>query len=51
MLSDKKLVLIDTAGMSQRDLRLSEQFHRLQLGSPEIEPYLVLSANTQLAVR
>ena len=50
MLSDKKLVLIDTAGMSQRDLRMSEQFHRLQLGSPEIEPYLVLSANTQLAV-
>jgi len=50
MLSDKKLVLIDTAGMSQRDLGLSERFHRLQLGSPEIEPYLVLSANTQLAV-
>lgn len=49
MLSDKKLVLIDTAGMSQRDLRLSEQFHRLQQGSPEIKPYLVLSANTQLA--
>ncbi len=49
MLSDKKLVLIDTAGMSQRDLRLSEQFHRLQVGSPEIKPYLVLSANTQLA--
>jgi len=49
MLGDKKLVLIDTAGMSQRDLRLSEQFHRLQLGSPEIKPYLVLSANTQLA--
>ncbi len=49
MLADKKLVLIDTAGMSQSDLRLSEQFHRLQLGSPEIKPYLVLSANTQLA--
>ncbi len=49
MLVDKKLVLIDTAGMSQRDLRLSEQFHRLQLGSPQIKPYLVLSANTQLA--
>jgi flagellar biosynthesis protein FlhF len=49
MLADKKLVLIDTAGMSQRDLRLSEQFHRLQLGAPEIKPYLVLSANTQLA--
>jgi flagellar biosynthesis protein FlhF len=50
MLSDKKLVLIDTAGMSQRDLRLSERFHQLQAGSPEIKPYLVLSANTQLAV-
>ncbi len=49
MLADKKLVLIDTAGMSQRDLRLSEQFHKLQAGAPEIKPYLVLSANTQLA--
>lgn len=49
MLNDKKLVLIDTAGMSQRDLRLSEQFHQLQLDSPEIKPYLVLSANTQSA--
>ncbi len=49
MLADKKLVLIDTAGMSQRDLGLSEQFHRLQSGSPQIKPYLVLSANTQLA--
>ncbi len=49
MLADKKLVLIDTAGMSQRDLRLAEQFHRLQSGAPQIKPYLVLSANTQLA--
>ena len=49
MLADKKLVLIDTAGMSQRDLRLSERFHQLQAGAPEIKPYLVLSANTQLA--
>ena len=49
MLSDKKLVLIDTAGMSQSDLKLSEQFHRLQHASPKIRPYLVLSANTQLA--
>jgi flagellar biosynthesis protein FlhF len=48
MLADKRLVLIDTAGMSQRDLRLSEQFHDLQAGAPEIDPYLVLSANTQL---
>ncbi len=49
MLDDKELVLIDTAGMSQTDVRLSEQFHKLQHGSPEIKPYLVLSANTQLA--
>lgn len=49
MLADKRLVLIDTAGMSQNDVRLSEQFHKLQHGSPEIKPYLVLSANTQLA--
>jgi len=49
MLTDKQLVLIDTAGMSQSDVRLSEQFHTLQHGSPEIRPYLVLSANTQLA--
>ena len=49
MLADKKLVLIDTAGMSQRDLRLSEQFHQLQRGAPQVKPYLVLSANTQLA--
>ncbi|MFT5502550.1 MAG: flagellar biosynthesis protein FlhF [Gammaproteobacteria bacterium] len=49
MLSDKQLVLVDTAGMSQRDLRLSEQFHKLHMGAPEIKPYLVISANTQLA--
>jgi len=49
MLTDKKLVLIDTAGVSQNDMRLSEQFHTLHQGSPEIQPLLVLSANTQLA--
>ena len=48
MLTDKKLVLIDTAGMSQTDVSLSERFHTLHTGSPEIEPYLVLSANMQL---
>ena len=49
MLADKKLVLIDTAGMSQHDLRLSERFHQLQNSAPQVKPYLVLSANTQLA--
>ena len=48
MLTDKKLVLIDTAGMSQTDVSLSERFVTLHAGSPEIEPYLVLSANMQL---
>lgn len=48
-LRDRGLVLIDTAGMSQRDLRLSEQFTRLAcLGG--VQSYLVASANTQRPV-
>ncbi|OOZ42138.1 flagellar biosynthesis protein FlhF [Solemya pervernicosa gill symbiont] len=49
-LSSKKLVLIDTAGMSQRDIRLSEQFATLQGGSALVQIYLVLSATAQKAV-
>ena len=45
---DKKLVLIDTAGMSQRDIRLSEQFLTLRESFPVIRSCLVLAANTQL---
>jgi flagellar biosynthesis protein FlhF len=46
-LRDKSLVLIDTAGMSQRDIRLSEQFSMLlQTGLP-IRTYAVLSASSQ----
>jgi flagellar biosynthesis protein FlhF len=48
-LSDKRLVLIDTAGMSQRDMRLSEQFQTLANIKLPIRSYLVMSANTQLA--
>jgi len=48
-LDNKKLVLIDTAGMSQRDVRLSEQFAHLGNKSSIIKSYLVLSANAQLA--
>ncbi|MCW9012386.1 MAG: flagellar biosynthesis protein FlhF [Gammaproteobacteria bacterium] len=47
-LYDKKLILIDTAGMSQRDLRLSEQFVHLGNHEAIIKSYLVLSANAQL---
>lgn len=46
-LSGRRLVLIDTAGMSQRDIRLSEQLALLQGGSPPVRAYLVLSATAQ----
>jgi flagellar biosynthesis protein FlhF len=46
---DKRLVLIDTAGMGQRDQRLAEQFKMLQIDGYAIKNYLVLSATTQLA--
>ena len=47
-LADKQLVLIDTAGMSHRDMRLSERLQTLEtVGSP-IRSYLVVSASTQL---
>jgi flagellar biosynthesis protein FlhF len=40
----KKLVLIDTAGMSQRDVRLANQFATLRVEGHRIEPVMVLSA-------
>lgn len=49
-LSDKRLVLIDTAGMSQRDLRLTEQFTTLLDSGFPLQTYLVLSATTQPGV-
>ena len=49
-LSDKRLVLIDTAGMSQRDLRLTEQFTTLLDSGFPLQTYLVLSATTQAGV-
>jgi flagellar biosynthesis protein FlhF len=49
--SDKKLVLIDTAGMGQRDMRLSEHLTALMANSRvRIRNYLVLAANTQQRV-
>lgn len=48
-LSDRKLILIDTAGMGQRDLRLQEQFALMSATSPRIDSYLVLSATTRTA--
>lgn len=44
--ADRRLVLIDTAGMSYRDPRLSGQA-RLLTGLPGIETWLTLAANAQ----
>ena len=49
-LGHKKLVLIDTAGMSQRDLQLSQQLTSGHEGATTVRNYLVMSAATQLNV-
>ncbi len=48
--ADKRLVLIDTAGMSQRDMRLSEQLDTLNTSGRDIRKYLVMAANAQRGV-
>lgn len=48
---ERKLVLIDTAGVSQRDLRLTERLSTLNLGEQRIRNYLVLSATGQTQVQ
>ena len=50
-LSSKKLILIDTAGMGQRDMRLAEHLSTLVSNTRiRIRNYLVLAANTQHGV-
>jgi len=49
-LSDKRLVLIDTAGMSQRDVRLTEQFATLADTGIAIRTLLVMSATVHPSV-
>jgi flagellar biosynthesis protein FlhF len=46
-LADKRLVLIDTAGMSPRDPRLAQELTLLATASKRMETTLVLSAATQ----
>lgn len=46
-LSDRDLVIVDTAGLSQRDMHLLEQLALLRTGEVEIDPYLVVAANAQ----
>ncbi len=49
-LRQKKMILIDTAGMSQRDLQLSQQLTSGHDGITNVRNYLVISAATQLNV-
>ncbi|HVY63517.1 MAG TPA: flagellar biosynthesis protein FlhF [Gammaproteobacteria bacterium] len=42
--ANKKLVLIDTAGMSQRDVRLANQFATLKVDGYDVRTVLALSA-------
>ena len=46
--SDRRLVLIDTAGMSQRDTRFPSQVALVKGASPLVKSYLVVSATTQM---
>lgn len=48
---NKKLVLIDTAGLGQRDARVKEVMQALNNLSKDLITYLVLSANSQLCVQ
>jgi len=45
--ADKRLILIDTAGMSQRGMKLVEQINTLQQSGHPIRSYLVMSAATE----
>ena len=46
-LLDRRFILIDTAGMNPRDMRLTEKFAMLQQQSAQIRTLLTLSATTQ----
>jgi flagellar biosynthesis protein FlhF len=47
--ANKKLVLIDTAGMSQRDVRLTNQFTTLKVEGHHVRAVLALSAGADRA--
>ncbi len=44
---DRRLLLIDTAGISQRDVRFSQQIALVHEGSPLVKTFLVLSSTAQ----
>jgi flagellar biosynthesis protein FlhF len=47
MLAGRRLVLIDTAGMGQRDVRLARQLSWLATADPRLQVLLALPANAQ----
>lgn len=47
-LAQRKLVLIDTAGMSQRDVRLAAQFQTLQSCGANVKTLLAVSAASEI---
>ncbi|BBN59253.1 flagellar biosynthesis protein FlhF [Hydrogenovibrio marinus] len=49
-LTSKKLILIDTAGLSQKDSLIEQQPTKTKMGLETIRNYLVMSAATQLSV-
>jgi len=49
-LSDKKLVLIDTAGLNHQDPDWAEQLHEIRDSKFNIKSYLVISAITQTQI-
>ncbi len=46
-LADRRLILIDTAGMSHKDVRLSEQMAMLKAGAQPVKTWLTLPATIQ----
>lgn len=48
--SNKELVLIDTAGMSPRDMQLNDQLAMLKEGDRRVRSYLVMATNSQRGV-
>lgn len=49
-LQDKKLVLIDTAGLNHQDPDWAEQLHEIRDSKHDIQSYLVLAAITQTQI-
>ena len=47
-MDDRRVILMDTAGVSQRDIQMLEQSQLLQEGAPALKRILVMSSTTDL---